>query len=1129
MSSPIELNQKIISTFREMEAYEQTIGLSTSQQQVECVEQKIVSCLQDIQHYEQEIQKVDEFAKPYLSHLNQNLKEKHEKLAKSCQEKKTFFHLEVESTWVTEELKDISTRVSRYLRKSEEFLLNDETFSENLNQLKSRIQTLSNKISQITSHNSYESICKKYEQLGIQLETLEKKGPPPSSSNKKAFNLYSSTEHFYQLLKTCQNKKVLDPKTQTHLLWAFCKLPQKLQHSLLEVYDIKLQSIIEQSASLFDVLNSSFKELNASLNLPPPPSLDTEEFDSWLIEIERVIKKEFKIIVNQDNETKLCSLNIAVEQLQALKRLKEDLNNFLKSALIKFHADPHKVESYFLEEIKKNHLPSPSKVNTEQNPYLLLEALNTSSENKEVQTDIKNLYEKIIRIAASDSPEEIIKQKIKELLSQSKTSLLKPVFQKVFDFSRDGWKDLNHSEEWGKDHVLDNLAVLIGAFHYCSYENSEQKETTMQFINGLITIEHEHQQKLFKQFASLNLPNLHVKIFEASLGSWLKEDDLEQFKKIETESKEAQQKAIQGFSSLLKPIASSSPNTPNDLSIFFTEQKKRAEAVLNQIKESLEGKCDAQTANKLINQSPFLEKIISCQCSEISPTVHQDLITRSSFLEELKIIQNNAKSKHALFFEEGDLSFVSLLKSLEIFLLSSSHLLNNTEKDVITSICIALKDILNQEYDEPTKKRLFGIVLRHFAFHVREDTLKTTEELRHLQQNAEIRFLEGHIYKSNNGTYKNIYQLKQEETAIAKYKPLSPSNAFRERSSYVYDEIFGTKMATPTTTLALSLRKEMTKIANLYEKGRSKQAESLFEKVPDPIKYVVYEELHYFTETPTEQNIGHDAFWELNGKKVSDQQRAKAIKNALLNFKFREYENTHILANEQGQGSLQAWLTNVKPAIEVLEKDPNGGEKLKNIPKPLVQLHAALHLIKGSGDCSGFNTFLHMDSFNTEKERIINLVDFDDEITMPEENKFWHVRMWQFGLPQCGKPFDRSTLILLSDKSFIHKIVQYHRFEKSSFLESKKAYEAQKERLEIIYQRCKQELEKETVTLTPRDLFFAIYPDSKKQYEVKKELGWNDLRIFEYGMGDMNRDCNYWDDRNNPDNKTFNNLEVLYS
>ena len=133
-----------------------------------------------------------------------------------------------------------------------------------------------------------------------------------------------------------------------------------------------------------------------------------------------------------------------------------------------------------------------------------------------------------------------------------------------------------------------------------------------------------------------------------------------------------------------------------------------------------------------------------------------------------------------------------------------------------------------------------------------------------------------------------------------------------------------------------------------------------------------------------------------------------------------------------------------------------------------------------------------MEKINSEEEEeIISLIDFDDERTMPAQNSIENARMWQFGLPQCKQPFDRFTLNLLSDRNYLFKIASYHKNNPQTKLLSPEAIKAQKERLELIAQRCEEELKNDIITLTPQLLFFF-----KCQNFCNSTFGAAQLRII---------------------------------
>lgn len=85
-------------------------------------------------------------------------------------------------------------------------------------------------------------------------------------------------------------------------------------------------------------------------------------------------------------------------------------------------------------------------------------------------------------------------------------------------------------------------------------------------------------------------------------------------------------------------------------------------------------------------------------------------------------------------------------------------------------------------------------------------------------------------------------------------------------------------------------------------------------------------------------------------------------------------------------------------------------------------------------------------------------------------------RMWVLGLPQNEKPMDRALLMAITNPGFIPLLERYHREAAVNYPRMNTAsWTAQLERVRIMQETCRHELNRDRITLTPRDLYFSIF------------------------------------------------------
>lgn len=105
------------------------------------------------------------------------------------------------------------------------------------------------------------------------------------------------------------------------------------------------------------------------------------------------------------------------------------------------------------------------------------------------------------------------------------------------------------------------------------------------------------------------------------------------------------------------------------------------------------------------------------------------------------------------------------------------------------------------------------------------------------------------------------------------------------------------------------------------------------------------------------------------------------------------------------------------------------------------------------------------------------LEDLKNQITKVKQRKavikcITMSRMWILGFPQNNRPLDTAAMIAINHPSLLPLLKQYQGTVSNI---SEDAWRAQLSRVEEMQSICSKELEKDTKTLTPVDLYFAIF------------------------------------------------------
>lgn len=222
-----------------------------------------------------------------------------------------------------------------------------------------------------------------------------------------------------------------------------------------------------------------------------------------------------------------------------------------------------------------------------------------------------------------------------------------------------------------------------------------------------------------------------------------------------------------------------------------------------------------------------------------------------------------------------------------------------------------------------------------------------------------------------------------------------------------------------------------------------------------------------------------------------------------------------IFVDEEGNtrhGTIQEYISNAKCGGDFY--NPDGADRLKSIPVSEVHSVAVSGIFKSLNAAHLNNYIIHADtsspesskiyeidqeeillSYNRidEKEIMVGMKAIDEQIEKlkidEEENKteieklkakkqmmrksLILCRMWILGLPQNEVPFDRATLMMIAHPARAQLLHKFQHESMKSF--SRESLASQVERLKMLQEFARKELEKESPTSTPRDLYFAIF------------------------------------------------------
>ncbi|MBS0603582.1 MAG: hypothetical protein JSS60_00940 [Verrucomicrobia bacterium] len=522
--------------------------------------------------------------------------------------------------------------------------------------------------------------------------------------------------------------------------------------------------------------------------------------------------------------------------------------------------------------------------------------------------------------------------------------------------------------------------------------------------------------------------------------------------------------------------------------------------------------CSDRVADLVMRSCPLVDR------HHIEPIIQCELAIRMKCLSVLEKLQGqlNVRYPHLqLGTSDGDDIRSQAWRSHEAFILTFPSILESDDLEQISHFCLVVQELINGNYDRASVGVIIDRLLLKESRRPLSSDLDSCLKLRKIQAMAKMKIASGTLARAKESLYKDIFVISSSDTKEGKVKPLHPRDAEREVYAYHCDRTFGFGMTAPTEGLRLgNLFQRVEEIRRAFESAKNserkkddhsaeKSRRQAFELLsapdfPSAVRNAIFGEMYHLCgEHRIVDGLGEKLFYGLEKERITDAQRAFAIQSYMNSSAFKEHMMKFGL-----QGSVQIWKNHCSRAYELIVQDPKGGDKLMTAPKALVHLYALLGILKGSKDCSSGNTLVEFDFF---LQRVVNFWDMDDERSMPPSHDFRELRLWQMGLPQCAEPFDRATLLLFTDPSLLQKM---KRLQSSPYF-SRSEHRAQMERLEKIVAVFAKELSKDQITLTPRELFFTLFPGSKEEFEKCADEVKSPIETFEFNLGNMGRGAWY--------------------
>lgn len=338
--------------------------------------------------------------------------------------------------------------------------------------------------------------------------------------------------------------------------------------------------------------------------------------------------------------------------------------------------------------------------------------------------------------------------------------------------------------------------------------------------------------------------------------------------------------------------------------------------------------------------------------------------------------------------------------------------------------------------------------------------------------------------------YYQIFELKT---------PIDPPDSYGELAWHGHPDLPVTKEERiEAIDRYINPKRPLEIIRGCFESGDIAQAMQRFQLLNFDLKHFVYYQLFLIKNPVTPP--GEYGEWAWKGHPeypASDEERKEAINRCLASDSVEQFLISSDPSRFHFQGTLQTWAEGCVEGTDLIYNNPLAGQMLRNMPVSWVQLYNILGIIKGSGDCHSGNTLFQ---FN-KNGQIANLIDCDDEFIMPNENHMDQIQIWTLGFPQASKPLLRPIVRMLASPEFVDKWIKFIRFQNPDIMDPKiQAFEC---RIQRLSHRCREELEKSSISLTCQDLYFEVYGGRSKFEQLKRdERDRPEFILFQYFMKD---------------------------
>jgi hypothetical protein len=616
------------------------------------------------------------------------------------------------------------------------------------------------------------------------------------------------------------------------------------------------------------------------------------------------------------------------------------------------------------------------------------------------------------------------------------------------------------------------------------------------------------------------------------------------------------EKYLQGKEQELSRVASSVRRVQDSQGIFEVwgtdvDKKQRSEAFanLNYVCQQMFG---AELTRRLFKYCPLIDVVRKGEKPGFTSQMWNDIFSRGQFMLLLEYYQMKLGEKYVTLeemFKNPSHVLCQMWKEKELGILLCPVELGKVGAEV-GDLLECLHSLVKDDVDATSAEVLLTVILKRSSLRPRQDQIAGAVELCQLKERGRKQAACMQLLPSEHSCYKHIYSVKADAGGISgKYKPNLPSVAKREELGYVYDSILGIGMTPPTGFARLSAQSALEYLRDIFRLAaeKRKKAETSEDKLFVKFALCEAEELHHKAMHQFEHfgqeikrgvygclstrlfgkehfDSGEKEWFEERLSRISDADRCAVIEDFLQSHYFVAIKVKSALDSADHFGSIQSWINKPSQRVfELITKEHDAGQKLREIPKICVHLYCILGLIKGSTDGYSRNSLVE---FAADK-RITWFWEFDDEKTMPLDGWWKWFRIWQHGLPQAGLPFDRTTMVVFSRLKLFRDIQLYNGRDREKLL-SKDAYAAQEARVIKIAKCFQEEINKPMPTLTPRDLFFEVVGGRDNFAYWNGKMGLNPWEVFEYRTA-IQQENGYFCDRNDRGavqalNRTFDAL-----